>query len=72
MEETKRERFIRVAETRTNKVIKLMELLGNCANKNNYDYTEEDVKKIIAVLEEQLIDLKMKFNQKQTKERFKL
>ena len=35
--ENKRDRFKRVAVTRTNKIITLIRLLGNCANKNNYD-----------------------------------
>jgi hypothetical protein len=63
MAETKRDRFIRVAESRTNKIIKLFDLLGNCANKNNYDYTERDVRLIISTLENELKDLKEKFNQ---------
>jgi len=29
-------------------------LLSNCSNKNNYDYSEEDVKKIFFALEENL------------------
>ena len=37
-----RERFKRIAETRTNKLIDMIELLGNCSNRNNYEYTEED------------------------------
>lgn len=73
MEETKRERFIRVAETRTNKIIKLIDLLGNCSNKNNYEYTDEDVKLIIGTLESELKELKKKFFQSETKEKdFKL
>lgn len=73
MPETKRDRFIRVAESRTNKVIKFMELLGNCSNKNNYDYTDEDVALIIGTLEEELKTLKNKFKQNNIKEKqFKL
>lgn len=62
MGENKRDRFIRVAETRTNKIIKLMQLLGNCANKNNYDYTEKDAQVIVEALEEELDNIKAKFN----------
>lgn len=69
MKETKRERFKRVAENRTNKIITLMQLLGNCANKNNYDYTEKDVKLIIDTLEEEIKILKNKFNYETTKKR---
>lgn len=40
---TKRQRFEKVASKRVQKIIDFMRLLGNCANKNNYDYTEKDV-----------------------------
>ena len=45
-EETKRERFVRLAEARTNKIIDMLRLLGNCSSKSNYEYSDEDVKKI--------------------------
>lgn len=35
--ETNRERFIRIAESRTQKIIDMIELLGNCSNQYNYD-----------------------------------
>ena len=44
--ETKRERFVRIAEARTNKILEMMRLLGNCSSKGNYEYTDEDIKKI--------------------------
>ncbi len=37
--ETKREKFIRLAEARTNKIIDTLQLLGNCSNLSTYDYT---------------------------------
>jgi hypothetical protein len=39
----KRQRFKKVASNRVQKIIGLINLLGNCANKNNYDYTDRDV-----------------------------
>lgn len=44
VKESKRERFVRLAEARTNKILDMMKLLGNCSSKSNYDYTDEDVK----------------------------
>ncbi len=38
-----------------------MGLLGNCSNKNNYEYTDRDVKNIMDALEEELSLLKTKF-----------
>ena len=44
--ETKREKFVRLAEARTNKILKMIELLGNLSNTSSYEYTEEDVNRI--------------------------
>ena len=38
MAESKRDRFIRIAEARTNKILDMLKLLGNCACNSNYDY----------------------------------
>lgn len=61
--ETKRERFVRLAEARTNKIIDMMKLLGNCSSTANYEYTEEDVKKIFSAIEKELKNTKAKFNE---------
>lgn len=66
--ETKRERFIRLAEARTNKILEMMRLLGNCSSKANYEYTEDDVKKIFGALEKELKNTKNKFMGIETKE----
>ena len=72
--ETKRERFVRLAETRTNKIIDMLRLIGNCSNRNNYDYTEEDVKKIFNAIDREVRMAKSKFNgtNEQDNERFSL
>ena len=72
MIDDKKERFIRIAERRTNNILEQLRLLGNCSNKNNYSYTEEDVKKIFSVIKTELKEVKMKFNSKVSKEKFKL
>ena len=59
--ETKRERFLRVAESRTNKLLDMMKLLGNCSTQSNYDYTNEDIKKIFDTLEKELKNTKNRF-----------
>ena len=60
--ETKRERFVRLAEARTNKILNMLRLLGNCASKNNYEYTDDDVRQIFNVLEKELKATKAKFS----------
>ncbi len=59
--ETKRECFVRLAEARTNKILDMLRLLGNCSSKGNYDYTDEDVKKIFNAIEKEVKNTKNKF-----------
>ena len=71
--ESKRERFVRIVENRTNKIIDMLRLLGNCANKSNYDYTDADVQKIFNTLEKELKAAKIKYTSVGTEEdKFKL
>ncbi len=73
MSETKRERFIRIAGARTNKILDMVKLLSNCSNLGNYEYTDEDVKKIFSVIEKEIKTAKIKFSEVNTKEqKFKL
>ena len=51
MKESKSERFRRVAEARTNKIIKIFRLLGNCSRKEIYEYTPAQVEQIFTVLD---------------------
>lgn len=67
----KRERFKRLAEYRTNEVLKRLKVLGNCANRSAYDYTEEEINKIFSEIEKQVKDIKSKFSFPKNKE-FKL
>lgn len=60
--ETKNDRFVRIAEARTNKIIDMIRLLGNCSNKASYDYSKEDVKKIFTAIENELKIAKAKFD----------
>ena len=61
IKETKRERFVRLAEARTNKILDMLKLLGNCSSKTNYEYSDEDVKKIFAAIEREMKNAKAKF-----------
>lgn len=54
-------RFKRVARRRTENILNLLRILGNCANKSTYQYTEEDITKIFRAIDEQLRLTKMKF-----------
>lgn len=67
----KRQRFIKVAEQRTNKILEMIKLLGNCANTANYEYTEDEVKKVFNAIEKELKNAKSKFTEDK-EEQFKL
>lgn len=54
-----------MAENRTNKIIDSIRLLGNCSNRSNYEYSEEDVKKIFNAIESELKEVKQKYQVKE-------
>lgn len=60
-ESKNREKFMNLAEKRVTKAIKDLRLIGNLSNRSNYSYTEEDVKKIVGALENEVRGLKRKF-----------
>ena len=67
--ESKEERFVRIAEARTNKIIDMIRLLGNCSNKTNYDYTTADVKKIFTTIESELKIARQKFDEEESQDK---
>lgn len=54
MRESRADRFRRVAEARVNKIIKMVRLLGNCANTSVYAFTDEQVLQIFSTLQKEL------------------
>jgi hypothetical protein len=72
-EKMKRERFVKIAENRTNKIIAMIKLLGNCSNKSNYAYDDNDIKQIFNAIDDELKISKSRFQEAQTnKKEFKL
>lgn len=69
--ETKHDKFKRVASKRVNEILAKIDTLGNCSNKNTYDYTDEDVKKIFKAIENKLKEVKSDFKTNKEKS-FKL
>ena len=60
-EETKAEKFARLAVSRTNKALDAIAALGGLAAKGNYEYTEEQVAKIFGAIEAEMSKLQAKF-----------
>jgi len=54
MDNIKRERFLKVATARVSKTLEMLRLLKNCSNKANYDYTQQDVDNMFAVISKSL------------------
>ncbi len=69
--ETKRDKFLRLATQRTKEVLNRLRVLGNCGNRQVYQYAEADVEKIFSAIDKQLKDIKAKFHFPK-KEEFKL
>ena len=69
--ETKKDRFIRIAEARTNKIINMIRLLGNCSNKATYEYSDVDVQKMFSTIEKELKTAKQKFSSSYEEDVFK-
>lgn len=59
--ECKKEKFIRLAERRVTKTLQELRKVGNLAAPN-YEYTEEQVKAIIAALQDAVINIGVRFN----------
>jgi len=72
--ETRHERFLRLAEKRTNKIINDIRILGNCSNKSSYEYKKKEVDKIFSAIiaELKLSRNKFTFNDDSKKKAFKL
>ena len=66
-----RDRFKRLATQRTNIVLKRLKVLGNCSNRNIYEYDEQDIEKIFSEVERKVKETKAKFHFPKKKE-FKL
>lgn len=69
--ETKNEKFKRLAEKRTNRLLKDLELIGNLSNKANYDYTEKDIRKMFQVIDEHVQITKNRFRSSNNSKKFK-
>ena len=61
-EETKRDKCVRIAEARTNKIINMIQLLGNCSNQSLYEYSQKDVNKIFNAIQAELDEAKKRYS----------
>lgn len=59
--ESRRGRFIRLANKRVNAAIKAIRLVSNLSNRANYDYTPADATTIGKALDKEVRDLRRRF-----------
>ncbi|MDO8874890.1 MAG: hypothetical protein Q8M24_01975 [Pseudolabrys sp.] len=65
---TKREKFVKLAEARTKTAIKAIRTVAKLGNKNAYDYSAEDVKRIASALNREVDALKARMSHSGGKE----
>ena len=61
MEDMMNNKFKKLAENRVNNAIKYIRLVGNLSNKSNYQYTDEQVKRIFQELNTEVDSALQKF-----------
>lgn len=61
MDRDKAAKFVELANRRVNRVIRDLQLVSNLANRQNYEYTDEQAKKIIKVLQYEIELVKQSF-----------
>ena len=60
-ENSRRNRFTKVATNRVQKIIDYLNLLQNCSNRRNYEYDEDDVNHMFEEISKALKDAKAVF-----------
>ena len=71
--ESKHDKFRRLAENRVNTVLDRIRLIGQLSDKRNYEYTEEEVAKIFRAIDAEIKTTRTKFrNGSATRRRFTL
>ncbi|MHA1907076.1 MAG: hypothetical protein ACW98Y_07265 [Candidatus Thorarchaeota archaeon] len=71
MKESKKDRFVRVIERRTNAVLEKIRVLGNCSNRSMYEYELAEVEKVFRAIRKALKETEQMFKDKESK-KFKL
>ena len=70
--ENKRQKFIRLAELRTEKAVLAIENLIGLSNPRNYDYNAKDVNLIITALTDSVNAVSSSFSKSKEKKQFKI
>ena len=66
--ESKVDTFIRIAEPRVKSVLRSLRILGNCSNRNNYEYTSEQVNSMFESITQALMDTEAKYTKSKSEQ----
>lgn len=70
--ETKHDRFVRLAERRTQLVLEKLRILGNCSNRGIYEYSEDEIERIFRAILRQVDITRSQFEDRARRVEFKL
>lgn len=70
--ETKAERFDRIAPGRMNRALAAITLVGNCANRTDYHYSEADIADMMQALKTAVSDVESRFRVNSPRQEFNL
>lgn len=62
MKRDKSAKFVELANKRVNRALKDIKLISNLSNRQNYEFTEEQAKKIIKALQHEVDQVKHSFS----------
>ena len=65
-EQTREQRFKRLAEQRVNVILDKLRLLGQLSNRSNYEYTDAEVEAIFKAIQKDVNTTKSKFMEGKT------
>ncbi len=61
MTRDKKAKFVELANKRVNRALKDIQLIGNLSNRQNYDFSDDQAKQIIKVMQQEVDILKLCF-----------
>jgi len=71
-ERKKTERFVKIAEKRTERVLDSLRLLGQCSNRRSYRYSDDQINKIFREIRRCIRQTEEKFRETKSKKSFRL
>lgn len=61
--ENRHDKFVRLAEIRTQKALDAIRLIGNLSNRGTYEFSDAEIRKIFKALEEEMKVARERFSQ---------